>query len=211
MTTALLIALANLKGGCGKSTLALNLASGLSRRNKTILLDADPQGAMQHWADWAPDALGVDVRPLKGDPGEALAAAATDYAYVVVDCPPSIDMRVTGKILDHATHALIPVLPSPLDLWASARAVDAIEKARRVNPSLKAWFLLNQVEQKSALSRATAQALERLPLPLLEPGVRRRAAYRTAILEGKSVYQLGARGEDAVREMETILDEVTRP
>lgn len=151
------------------------------------------------------------ISVFSGDPLEKLAQAAKTHAYVVVDCPPSLDMNLTGELLEKVDTVLIPVLPSPLDLWASAGTVESVRKAREVNPGLRAWLVLNQVEPGSALSRAMSQALASLELPVLSNGVRRRAAYRLAMLEGKSVYQLNARGRDAVREIEWILEEVLRP
>ncbi|MHB1566735.1 MAG: ParA family partition ATPase [Acidiferrobacter sp.] len=203
-----LIALASLKGGCGKSTLALNLAAGLAQGGSVGLVDADPQGALCHWADWSGDKGLPAVLAGRDDPVEAIVQAARRYQQVVVDCPPSLDMVITRRILERVDTVLIPVLPSPLDLWASAETVEAVRQARRVNPDLRAWLLINQVEPSSALSRAMTQALASLDLPTLRHVVRRRAAYRLAAVEGGSVYQLGARGHAAVRELNEIIEEV---
>jgi chromosome partitioning protein len=203
------IALANLKGGCGKSTLALNLAAGLARRGTTTLVDADPQGALLHWADWAGSEGGLPgLRQAGRNPGEILGQAARDSRYVVIDCPPSVDMDITGQCLEQADVVLIPVLPSPLDLWASAGTVEAVERARQANPRLRAWLVLNQTEPRSAMTRAISGAVVSLEVPVLNTRIRRRAAYRTSAVEGMSVYQLGTRGAAAMSEIEDLIQEV---
>jgi len=209
--SAHVIALANLKGGCGKTTLSINLASGLARRAEVGLIDADPQGALRHWSGWGDAKSGLPrLFDDHGDAHRNLEHAREHCEYVIVDCPPSLDMNVTITLLEHSHQVLIPVLPSPLDLWASADTVEAVTRARENgNTTLSAALLLNQTELRSAMTRAMQNAVSGLGLPVLSSAVRRRAAYRTAVVEGVSVYQLGGRGRSAVDEIENIIDEVT--
>lgn len=209
--SAHVIALANLKGGCGKTTLSINLASGLARRAEVGLIDADPQGALRHWSGWGEAKSGLPrLFDDHDDAHRNLEHAREHCEYVIVDCPPSLDMNVTIALLEHSHQVLIPVLPSPLDLWASADTVEAVNKARENgNSELSAYLLLNQTEPRSAMTRAMQNAVSGLGLPVLPSAVRRRAAFRTAVVEGVSVYQLGGRGRAAVDEIENIIDEVT--
>ena len=206
--TGYVIAIVNQKGGTGKTTLALNLAAGLSRRAPTAVVDADPQRSISQWI-----AIGADENPLGSataigvSPGETIARLKGSHRYVVVDCPPAADPG-TAILLGEADLVLIPVLPSPLDLWASVGMAALIGQARRKDPALRAYLVLNQVETRNALSRGMQEALAEFDLPVLTASLQRRAAYRSAAVEGMSVYGLGARGARAVSDIEAIIEEI---
>lgn len=209
--SAFTLAVANLKGGCGKTTISTNLSVGLAQRGRVGLVDADPQGALRHWVDWGDRTGDTNVPVLYSkhrDPVENLKAARPNHAFIVVDCPPSLDLAITGQLMIQCNFVLIPVLPSPLDLWASAQTIDMIERVRQANPDLKAALVLNQTETRSAMTRAMQTAIERLGVPVLSTSVRRRAVYRNAVVEGASVFHLGARGRAAASEINQIINEV---
>jgi chromosome partitioning protein len=103
---------------------------------------------------------------------------------------------------------LIPVLPSPVDLWASLRIAEAIEQAKMRNRPLKPYIVINQLEPRSALSTAMKEALQEFDIPALKSGLRRRAVYRNAAVDGVSVYCMGKRGEMAANEIDDIIQEV---
>ena len=204
-----IIAVINQKGGTGKTTLALNLAAGLARRGSTHLVDADPQRSISQWVGMALDGDGLPPVAHPGsDPRATIAQLARTHRYVVVDCPPAAQGDVVTSVLRSVHVALIPVLPSPIDLWASVDMAAAVGEARRLNPGLCACLVLNQLESRNALSRAMREAVAEFDLPVLQAGMQRRAAYRSAAVEGVSVYGLGKRAQAAAADMEAIIEEV---
>lgn len=209
---ALRIALANQKGGTGKTTLAINMAAGLARRGTTVLFDADPQGSAWQWAQIAPANDLPDIQRLDGDNViHSIERAAANHAYVMVDCPPHLQSGRLSRVMEAVDVILIPVQPSPLDLWASVDMAEAILEAQRKHKMLRAYMVLNQLDSRNALSRSMHRALEEFELPALVNGLSRRAAFRSAALEGSSVYGLGKRAKGAVQDVEAIIKEILNP
>lgn len=206
------IALVGNKGGAGKTTLAVNLAVALARRGATAVLDADPQGSALQWRafiahDRAP--------PVFAPEGADLAAQVADlrgrFEHLVVDCPPSVHAAATDVVLRAVDLALIPVQPSPVDLWATVHVERAVGEARAVNPGLGAMLVINQMEPRTTLSRLMREALAELELPVAASAIRRRAVFRNTALEGKTVYDVGRRGAAAVAELDELINEVFTP
>ena len=203
------IAVINQKGGTGKTTLSMNLAAGLSRRAETVVIDLDPQGSSRQWATMGSQPFPATIKQISGNwDARTLHQNYRAFQHMVLDCPPSLESHASMQALRACDVALIPVLPSPVDLWASMNLPEEIEEARKVNPKIQAFLVLNQLEPRSALSSAMRDALIEFGMPVLDAGLRRRAAYRNAALEGLSVYQMGGHGIRAVEEMEAIIEEV---
>lgn len=125
-----IIALVGNKGGAGKTTLAVNLANVLARDDSTAMLDADQQGSSLQWRLMAD----FEAAPEVLDGTDALEIQARNLQkkvdYVVIDCPPSVHAEQTHAALRIADIALIPVQPSPVDLWATVHIEAAIRQAR---------------------------------------------------------------------------------
>jgi chromosome partitioning protein len=209
MTTRV-FAVANQKGGSGKTTLSMNFAAGLSKKGRTLIIDADPQGSASQWSSLASEhsPFPVSVIAIAGNLTHEVNRFSQDYEYIVIDCPPTLETEHTRKAMLSAHNVLIPVLPSPVDLWASIRLADTIEQIKQIRPELKANLVINQLEPRSALSRAMHEALAEFDIPALNSYLRRRAIYRNVAIEGRSIYCAGKQARAAVNELDEIIEEL---
>jgi len=204
------IALVGNKGGAGKTTLTVNLAVGLMQSSRVVILDTDPQGSSAQWRAIAEDDAIPNVVAATENLAEQVKALTAENDYVVVDCPPYVQASQTLSILRVSDLALIPVQPSPFDLWASIHIEEAVTEARQQNPALKAVLVINQLEPRTTLSQLMREALVEIEVPVAETAIRRRAIYRASALEGRSVYAMGKRGKDAANELDDLIQEITR-
>ncbi len=205
------IAVVGNKGGAGKTTLSVNLAAGLTRRASIAVIDADPQGSALQWRAIADDDQAVPVYGADPDLADQAEVLLNEFEYVVVDCPPSVHAPQTSAVLEFGDLALIPVQPSPVDLWATVHIEEAVTRAHETNPSLRSLLVINQLELRTTLSRLVREALTEIELPVADTALRRRAIYRSSALEGKSVFDMGRRGADAAEELDQLIREIMTP
>lgn len=202
-----IIAIVGNKGGAGKTTLSLNIASGLNNRARTAIIDADPQRSSLQWRAFA-ESDAVSVYEANEELASQARMLMQDYERVVIDCPPSVFAPQTNEALVVSDRAVIPVQPSPMDLWATVHIVEAVEKAQQSNPGLRPLLVINQLEPRTMLSKLVREAVQEIGIPVAEAMIRRRAIFRSSALEGKSIYEVGRRGDAAIEEIEQLIQEI---
>jgi len=209
-----IIAVVNQKGGSGKTTLSMQLAGTLARRGRRVLVvDADVQGTATRWASSAAE----DDRPFPASVAGLAAAGGKvhrevkkymgDYDFIIVDCPPAVDSPVPQSALLIADLALIPIIPSPADIWAGRGIKQLIENVQDFNESMASRLVANMVQQ-TALGRDAMEILGEFGLPLARTQIGHRTAYRESAVYGGTVHDVGSKAKKAVEEMEALADEL---
>ena len=155
---AVVIALLNLKGGCGKSTIAINLACELAESGESVLLlDNDSQGTASQWLSHGRLPVQGKFMPLENDEdGERLVreVASRKERYVVLDAPAHVGAaaQAAGKIAD---LVLVPVTASGVDLAATRTVVDLIRRARvlRRTDAPKCLIVPSKIDRRTDAGR----------------------------------------------------------
>lgn len=192
----MIISLLNQKGGVGKTTLAVHLAEVLSRLDKSVLLvDADPQGSALDWAANRPD----DPRfPVIGLPKPTLhrelPAIAKNHDFVLIDGPPRVNELARAAIMA-SDVVLIPVQPSPFDVWAAKEIVDLLQEASAFKDNIKSAFVINRKIVNTAIGRDVVEALASYPLPVLKTSVGQRVAFAESAAQGLTVLHTDPNGQ----------------
>lgn len=203
------IAVLNPKGGCGKTTLATNLARALHDRGiKTLLVDSDPQGSAADWHAAREDNPLPFLAYGKPENFKALPGIAQPYAYVLIDGAAKLEGMIAAA-LKVADSVLIPVQPSPYDIWAVTDLVDLIKARQEVMAGKpQAAFVISRAIKRTVLSREVLTALAEYPLPVFATATMQRQSYPRTAAEGKSVFESGSK--EAAQEISAITDELVR-
>ena len=210
---ARIITIANQKGGAGKTTLAMSIAGALAMRShKVLVVDADAQGTATQWAGSAPEAKPfpatvISLAHAKGKLHQMLKPLVADYDFIVIDCPPSVEEQASQSSLLVSDVCLVPLQPTPADLWATVGIFELVNKALTINPELKAFAVANRVAS-SNLSKQVLDVMRENEIELLEAKLGNRTSYQEATIRGTTPHHLGAAHKVAATEIDALLAEV---
>ncbi len=203
------IAVLNQKGGSGKTTIATHLARSLQIDGHDVLLvDSDPQGSARDWAavreDQPVTVVGIDRPTIERD----LKGVAQKDFVVIDGAPQAADLAVSA--IKAATFILIPVQPSPYDIWATADLVDLVKQRIEITEGkLQAAFVVSRAIKGTKIGAEVNEALAGYGLPVLEARISQRVIYPGTAAIGTTVLDDEPDGE-AAKEIRALATEIVQ-
>jgi len=203
-----IVAILNQKGGVGKTTITVNLARALQEKyNNILVIDSDTQGSARDWHAASNGELlkviGLDRPTLDKD----IRLFSESYQWIIIDGSPHLENMAVSAI-KCADIVLVPVQPSPYDIWASEDLIDLIKARQGVtNGKPKAAFLVSRQISNTALGKEVREALSGYDMPVFKNGTFQRITYTKTAAIGSTVLDIDKNGL-AASEIKAITEEL---
>jgi chromosome partitioning protein len=184
-----IITIAQQKGGAGKTTLAAHLALAWAATRSVAVIDIDPQGSLAAWfrlRQQQADMLGpaLEVASVTGWRVSAeVERQARSHDIVLIDSAPHAETEARLAVRA-SSLVLIPVQPSPMDVWATRATLDLARQER-----VPALIVMNRVPSRANLTRAMAAKLADLGAPVAETRIGNRVALAAALADGEGILE----------------------
>jgi len=198
------ITIAQQKGGAGKTTLAAHIAVALSQKgNRVAVIDIDPQGSLTHWHKIREERFGEGYTGLNfaAVSGWRVGSEVTRLSrmcdYVIIDSPPHTETEARTAIRN-ADLIIIPVQPSPTDLWASKATIGLAS-----NEKIPVRVVLNRVAANSRLAQTIAAELPEMA----ETTLGNRVLFAAALMEGRCATEVDP-SSIAAKEIKALVNEI---
>ncbi len=178
----------NAKGGCGKTTLATNLAGFYANKgNAVAIADFDPQGSSLDWLKARPEnraeILGIDA-------GDGSFRSPRNIDILILDVPAAVHGKTLTALVRRAESLVIPVLPSPIDMRAAAHFIQELLLVGKVNrDEVKLAVVANRVKENTLIFHSLEKFLKRLKIPRIAT-LRDTQNYIRAAERGISIFEM---------------------
>ena len=205
----MIISIVNQKGGVGKTTLALNLAGSFYKLGKEVcLIDTDPQGSLIQWQAVADDP-GVKVlhqsRPVRP---RQIHKLKKDADILIIDSPPALE-KTTLNNLRICDLTIVPVSPSPLDIWSANDTVAQIRRVMKKNKKMEAVLLVYRKIPGTRIGKEAKAALDGYGLPVFITEITQKIAAVEAMISGQTVIDYSPRSKSA-KEFTALAKEILK-
>jgi chromosome partitioning protein len=179
----------NSKGGCGKSTLATNIATYFAMEGyKVALADYDPQRSSLDWLELRPEDLPKITGIAAVD--EGLRGAPRDTEILVIDAPARTHGSEMNELVRRAETILVPVMPSPIDIKASGHFLgELLELGKVQREQARLAVVANRVRENTLMFDELDKYLSKLKIPYLG-ALRQSTNYLRAFQRGMGVFEL---------------------
>lgn len=200
----MIIGILNQKGGVGKTTLTLNLAASFAAGGlSTLVVDADPQGSALTWSTVREaEPMFPVIGMAKPTLHKELPTIAEKYDVTLIDGAPRVN-DLGRAVIMASDLVVIPVQPSPYDVWACEETCTLIKEAQQYREELDAVFAINRKIVNTVIGRDVATALADQPFPILDAHITQRVAFAESAAAGLSVFET-APGSEAANEINAL-------